>query len=354
MKKSHFSAVLAATALTLGISAQSSATELQHWPAEAAAKLNKLIEDNAHKGEYAVLDMDNTMYHYDLTESLLPFLEMKGVLTRETLDPSLIITPFKDTGEYKESLNSYYYRLCEIDDMVCYPWIAQSFSGLSLGELKGYVDELLAYEGEIPITYYDGDEVVRSTVNKPDIYRGQVELVNKLMENGIEVYIMTAANAEAVRDVAADPKYGYNIKPENVIGVSMLLKDPETGELTTVRKQVREGTYQPGNNEHLVLTPYLWTPTTWMSGKAGAIFEYIDEARKPILVAGDTPANDRFMLFHSTDIEKGGLRLWVDRKDKYRVQIEKMWQKLAAEQKAAGVPVTADQNWVIVKDEEIQ
>ena len=36
--------------------------------------------------------------------------------------------------------------------------------------------------------------------------------------------------------VAADPKYGYNVKPQNVIGVSTLLKDRKTGELTTARK----------------------------------------------------------------------------------------------------------------------
>jgi hypothetical protein len=33
------------------------------------------------------------------------------------------------------------------------------------------------------------------------------------MENGIEVYVMTAASEELVRMVAADPKYGYNVKP---------------------------------------------------------------------------------------------------------------------------------------------
>lgn len=68
---------------------------------------------------------------------------MKGVLNREKLDPSLKLIPFKDTSEFKENLNSCYYRLCEIDDLVCYPWVAQVFSGFTLHELKGYVDELM-------------------------------------------------------------------------------------------------------------------------------------------------------------------------------------------------------------------
>ncbi len=94
------------------------------------------------QGNYAVFDMDNTSYRYDLEESLLPFMENKGLITRDKLDPSLKLIPFKDTADHKESLFSYYYRLCEVDDMVCYPWVAQVFSGFTLKELKGYVDEI--------------------------------------------------------------------------------------------------------------------------------------------------------------------------------------------------------------------
>ena len=61
-----------------------------------------------------MFDADNTTYRYDL-ESLLPYLENRGVLTRDTLDPSLKLIPFKDSADYRESLTSYYYRLCEID-----------------------------------------------------------------------------------------------------------------------------------------------------------------------------------------------------------------------------------------------
>ncbi|EQC2132361.1 phosphorylcholine phosphatase, partial [Pseudomonas aeruginosa] len=123
--------ILAALALAAAVG-QASATELEHWPAPAARQLNALIEANANKGAYAVFDMDNTSYRYDLEESLLPYLEMKGVLTRDRLDPSLKLIPFKDQAGHKESLFSYYYRLCEIDDMVCYPWVAQVFSGFTL------------------------------------------------------------------------------------------------------------------------------------------------------------------------------------------------------------------------------
>ncbi|WP_410478849.1 haloacid dehalogenase-like hydrolase [Pseudomonas sp. zfem005] len=346
--------LLAAAMLCMGLAGTTLATELKHWPAPAAKQLDALIAANANKGAYAVFDMDNTSYRYDLEESLLPFLEAKGVLTREKLDPSLKLIPFKDVKGHKESLNSYYYRLCELDDLVCYPWVAQVFSGFTLRELKGYVDELLASGKPVPATYYEGDEVKTIEINPPKLFTGQQELMNKLRENGIEVYIMTAALEELVRMVAADPKYGYNVKPENVIGVTTLLKDRKTGALTTARKQIEEGKYDEKANLDLEITPYLWTPATWMAGKQAAILTYIDEWKKPILVGGDTPDSDGYMLFHGTDVEKGGLRVWVNRKAKYMDQITAMQKKNAEAQAKLGLSVTADRNWVVVTPEEIQ
>lgn len=343
-----------AVAMCLGLAGQVSATDLKHWPEAQAKQLDAMIAANANKGNYAVFDMDNTSYRYDLEESLLPFMENKGLITREKLDPSLKLMPFKDTAEHKESLFSYYYRLCEVDDMVCYPWVAQVFSGFTLKELKGYVDELMASGKPVPSTYYEGDVVKTIEVNPPKIFTGQAELYNKLMENGIEVYVMTAASEELVRMVASDPKYGYNVKPQNVIGVSMLLKDRKTGELTTARKQISAGKYDEKANLGLELTPYLWTPATWMAGKQAAILTYIDEWKKPVLVGGDTPTSDGYMLFHGVDVAKGGIHLWINRKDKYMTQINGMMAKNAAAQAKEGLPVTADKNWVIVKPEEIQ
>ena len=345
---------LLAALLCLGLAGQSLATELKHWPKEQARQLDAMIVANANKGNFAVFDMDNTSYRHDLEESLLPFMENKGLISRETLDPSLKLIPFKDSAEHKESLFSYYYRLCEIDDMVCYPWVAQVFSGFTLKELKGYVDELMVSGKPVPSTYFDGDVVKTIEVQPPRVFAGQVELFNKLMENGIEVYVMTAASEELVRMVASDPKYGYNVKPQNVIGVTLLLKDRKSGELTTARKQISAAKYDEKANMDLELTPYLWTPATWMAGKQAAILTYIDQWRKPVLVAGDTPTSDGYMLFHGVDVAKGGIHLWINRKDKYMVQLNDMISKNAAAQAKEGLPVTADKNWVIVKPEEIQ
>ncbi|KAM5354978.1 hypothetical protein ACJ41O_001624 [Fusarium nematophilum] len=326
--------------------------ELKHWPPKAARALNRMIASNANKGRYAVFDMDNTSYQFDLEESLLPFLENKGILTRDTMDPTLKLIPFKDSDSYTESLYSYYVRMCELDDLVCYPWVAEIFSGFPLRDLKGWVDELMALNETIPTTYLDGDEVVPTEVTPPKVFAGQVELYNRLMANGIDVYVVSAASEELVRMVASDPVYGYNVPPKNVIGVTLLMKN-QTGGLTTARKQIEEGEYDEQKNLDSVLTPFLWTPATWMTGKWAAILSYIDEWKKPILVGGDTPDSDGPMLFHGVDVARGGIHLWVNRKDDYLTDIKGMMKEFAKDQKKEGLPVTADKNWVIVKPDEI-
>ncbi|KAF3010765.1 hypothetical protein E8E13_007545 [Curvularia kusanoi] len=327
--------------------------EFKHWPANASRALSNMIIKNANQSNYAVFDMDNTSYRYDLEEALLPFLENRGILTRKNLDPTLKLLDFKDSANFTETLYSYYLRLCEDDDFICYPWIAQVWSGFTLRELKGYVDELMALNSTIPTQYWDGEEVVNATVNSPQVFRGQAELYNALMDNGIDVYVISAAHEELVRMVASDPKYGYNVPPQNVIGVTTMLVNSTSGYLTNARKQIVEGTYNPEANLDLVLGPYLWTPATWFAGKWAAILTYIDEWKRPILAAGDTPGSDSYMLFHGVDTAKGGVHLWINRRDAYWETMQGEIRNNTAAQIANGREVTADKNWVVVKPADI-
>lgn len=354
LRKSHALFVTCALLLMLAVSSAKAATELKHWPDGVKKQLDEVIAKNANKGNFAVFDMDNTSYRYDLEEALLAYMEMKGVLTRDTLDPALKLIPFKDSPDFKEGMISYYYRMCEEDDLICYPWVAQVFSGFTLQELKQNVDELMTYDKTLKARYYSGDAIKETEINPPKPFRGMQELYNKLMENGIDVYVMTAASEELVRMVASDPKYGYNVKPENVIGVTMLLKDRKTGKLTTSRLQIEKGQYEQKKNLSLELTSYLMNPMTWYEGKMGTILGYIDQWKKPVLVGGDTPISDGYMLLNGVDVSKGGARIWVNRKDSSMKQMQDWWKKSAEKQKELRLPVTADKNWLVVKPEEIQ
>ena len=327
---------------------------LHHWPADAAARLDALIAANAHQGAYAVFDADNTSYHHDLVGALLPFMENRGVLTRDTMHPSLAIIPFRDSAARRESLHSYYFRLGEIDDQIGYPWAAQIFAGFTLRELKGHLDDMLVSGKSIPAQCYLDGQLVDIDVPPPRLQRGQQELYNALTTNGIEVYVVSAAAEELVRMVLADPKYGYHVKPHNVIGVSLLLKNRSSGEVTTARKLISQGRYAPADLLEHELTHTLWAPMPWFEGKQAAIHTYIHPWKKPVLVAGDTPDSDGPMFFRAPDVEQGSLRLFVSRKPDYHDRIHALQADHAASQLAHGQPVTANRNWVIVTPDEIQ
>lgn len=327
---------------------------LSCWPEAAARDLLAIAQANAHSGAFAVFDMDNTSYRHDLTEALLPFLEMRGLLTRETMDPSLRLIPFRDEDGQRESLYSYYWRLSEIDEKVYYSWIAQIFSGLSLRVLKQQVDDLMALDRPVPAMRHDGTGFVAVEVPPPRIFRGMVQLYNCLHRHGIAVYVITAAHEEIVRMVAADPKYGYNVRPENVIGVTTLLRDPATGGFTTARKMIAEQSYDWESTLDHVLHPFLWSPATWMEGKHAAILGYIDPVRKAVLVGGDTPISDGYMLLNGVDTERGG-RLWINRRDDYMAELRRDWiNGPAHRQRELGRPVTADRNWIVVGPDDIE
>lgn len=340
-----------AAALCLACAAQSVSAgtqgPLQHWPESAAQRLNSLIAKNANQSNYAVFDLDNTSWRWDVEESSLPYLENLGIITRDTLDPSLKLIDFKDTTNYTETLYSYYNRLCDISDFVCYPWAAQVYAGLTLRELKGYIDDLMALNTTIPTSYWDDDVVVQTEINPPQIFQGQLELYNALMNNGIDVYPVSASNEEVVRMIMSDPKYGYNIPPEKVIGVSSFLVNTTSGDLTNSRLQIEAGTYDMDANMDLVISAYYNSPATWYAGKWAACLTYIDMYKKPILAAGDTPGSDTFMHFN-VDLDKDGVRLWVNRSaEKY----EQLWTIIddnVADQESLGMEVDADKNWLFV------
>ncbi|TQV93419.1 hypothetical protein V2A60_010174 [Cordyceps javanica] len=331
--------------------------ELKHWPTAAAKQLNDLIAANAHKEQYACFDMDDTSWQFDLESCLLPFLENKGVLSRATLDPALQLIPFKDSASGQESLYSYSTRLYQLGDSVYYSFSTQVFSHIPLRHLKIYVDELVALTEPVPTNCYEGDDLVQIQIHPPKIFAGQVELYNKLMANGIDVYVITAASEEIVRMVASDPKYGYNVKPENVIGTTLLLRNTKSGSIQTSRKQVADGIYSAeavkDDGSDLVMTPYLWAPATWKMGKWAAILSYIDEWKKPILVAGDSPESDAPMLLHGVDAARGGMRLLVARNDETLRKFSALREQAERKQKEAELPPTANTNWTVVYPRDI-
>jgi phosphoserine phosphatase len=320
------------------------------WPKAAQATIDAATA-HAPAGSYAVFDADNTIWRNDLEEALLPFLENRGTLSIAALPPELRPVPVHEG----ESLYGYYQRLCAIDDKLCYPWIAQIFAGRPLSALKADVDALMASSAPIPVRYEQDGKTVAGTVMPPTIYPAQRDLIGALRARGIRVYIVTASAEELVRMVASDPRYGLNIPPADIIGVTMLLRDPADGSVSTARSRITAGhfldaTYTAQHHATMVPTTTLWSPLSWYEGKVAAILAYIDPVRRPVLVAGDS-RSDWAMLFHS-----GGARLWVDKNAATTRALVKERDAHSASEKALKLPVPepADQGWAQATPAELE
>ena len=334
-------------------SASATADLLGSWPAAAREPLLQLIRTHAHQGAFAVFDADNTSYQHDLLGALLPLMENKGLLTRDTMAPALCVVPFHDTAAHRETLYNYYQRLSALDDQISYPWASQIFAGFTLRELKHHLDDLLSDSQPIAVQTVIHGALANAWVERPRLLRGQQELYQALAQNGIEVFVVSAASEELVRMLLADPRYGYHVKPENVIGVSLLLKNRQTGQVTTARKLIREGCYRPDELLDHELTHTLWAPLPWYEGKPAAIHTYVHAWKRPILVAGDTPQSDGPMFFRSTDLARGGLRLFVARDQSYPEKMLQLREQHSADQTAAGLSPNAHDNWLVVQPHDI-
>lgn len=332
-----------AVALALLVTTTAAAGPLDLWPDAARAPIMAAIA-RAPAGAFATFDADNTIWKYDIEEALLPYLENEGVLSVARLDPALRPIPVQPG----ESLYGYYQRLCGIDDKLCYPWIAQAFAGIPLATLKREVDTMIAGGRPIPVRYVAAGKTIAATVMPPRIMPAQRQLFAYLRAHRIRIYVVSASAEELVRMVVSDPRYGLDVAPQDVIGVTELLRDPADGSVTTARRQIAAGhfldaAYPAARHARMVLTPTLWSPLTWYEGKVAGIMAYIDPVRRPVLAAGDS-ASDWPMLFHA-----GGVRIWVDRKGAATPALAKERVRRAAIEASAGLtpPLGANAGWVV-------
>jgi phosphoserine phosphatase len=318
----------------------SSTWELDRWPEASRQQITDFLDQASQAPDvpYAVFDADNTLWQHDLEESLMPFLEQKGLLSLESLDKAIRPLPILQG----ESLWNYYLRLCEVDDGVCYLWIAQVFSGIKLATLRENIHELLSSEEPITTTYLENGEVRTVEIRRPKVFAAQAQLIRAMRKAGIDVWVVSAALEELVRMVASDPRYGLNVVPEHVIGVNLLMNTPE-GEL---RLSSHDRASLKGNAAYFdaarmecTLTPHLLAPATWYQGKVAGIRTWIEPTKDPIFVAGDA-VSDLAMLFE-TDVESGGMRVWVRRKDSY-------FQRASATAEERGERLDAEHGWLVV------
>jgi len=288
---------------------------MTHWSTEHIAQIESAITQakigNPHP--FAVFDADNTVWKHDLIEGLLGWMSANGSLSIEFADPKIMPFPIREG----ETLMSYYDHLCDIDHSVGYLFACQIFAGFTLQKLQQEIDDMMRHTDLIQAPMPHGKT---KALNVPALFPGQIELMHFLQEQGIEVWIVSASLEELVRMVASNPKYGLALAPQRVIGVNLMLHKPDgsvtVGALERTAGEIGLAYYLSPERLTWTMGTVPFAPLTWYGGKVAGILEWIDDAQRPILVAGDSP-NDFYMQFHVA-ADEGGIRLRIHRSEKHR------------------------------------
>ncbi|MBY0155666.1 haloacid dehalogenase-like hydrolase [Cytobacillus firmus] len=170
-----------------------------------------------------------------------------------------------------------------------YPWVLYLFANMSTMEVQQLAEASNDYNlgaemasvslvspesmsgraGTVQVAYTTGLRLATEIAN----------LMHTFMENGIDVYVISASMEEVVEVFSSNPKYGYNLPKENVFGM---------------RLKKKEGIIQAEYKDN-------W-PITSREGKVEVIEQTISKARGgygPIFVAGDSSTDYEMLTIKS-------------------------------------------------------
>lgn len=206
------------------------------------------------------------------------------------------IEAVRATDEFKDFQAKFWFTYIGLIDTfgenIAYTWQGNCLVGFTEEELKALCDEAIPYylAEKIEDVYYDSPETLpgqAGQVKNSDIgnyfRKGlriipeMVNLMNALRDNGIEVYVSTAAVDMVVRNFACNPLYGYNVPEENVIGIRL-----ELDEDGRIKPEI------PDTNEHSINVK---------QGKVDNIVRYLVPKydKNPILIGGDSSGDYEMM-----------------------------------------------------------
>lgn len=170
-----------------------------------------------------------------------------------------------------------------------YPWVLYLFANMSTMEVQQLAEASNDYNlgaemasvslvspesmsgraGTVQVAYTTGLRLATEIAN----------LMHTFMENGIDVYVISASMEEVVEVFSSNPKYGYNLPKEHVFGMRLKKKD---------------GIIQAEYKDN-------W-PITAREGKVEVIEQTISKARGgygPIFVAGDSSTDYEMLTIKS-------------------------------------------------------
>jgi len=252
---------------------------------DALSPIKKAIEERlaARGGEsFAVFDFDNTCIINDVGEATFAYLCGHELLR----DRTLLGEKDESDGYHERVFRTYHTLLTEKKMRAAYILCGRMFSGFSPGEAEAAALAAITEEGSrIGSKMLYDVHIERGLSPRPVV----LALMVFLREKGVAIWIVSASAEPSVR--AAMQHFG--IKGE-LVGVRSVLKNK-------------------------VFTSELEEPMSIMEGKAECIKKYIDNAKEPLLVAGDS-MNDLPML------EMAEIQVVVDRGNELaKIAREREW-----------------------------
>jgi hypothetical protein len=300
------------------------------WTSATRAWLEERIRRGSGRGWPVAFDFDNTLVCGDIGEATLAML-VRG----RRLRPATVATaalPFRDAAGNRidparlPDLTAYYEALLggsghgDIDPFPLtsgYTWAVEVMAGLSPATIVRATAACAARacEGEVRRLEVTPGQTAYPL---PWFYPEMVELLAVLIRHQFDVWIVSASNAWSVRWMVLNrlnpalERLGaaQGIRPDHVIGVTMLLRDGRDRRLKDplqVRSDAAYARLDPAALRKLRLTPRLHLPVPVYAGKVACLWEAL--GRPPYLAAGDSPGDLPMLGFAEN-------RLWLARLDK--------------------------------------
>ncbi|MFJ9531516.1 HAD family hydrolase [Herbaspirillum sp. NPDC101396] len=290
------------------------------------AEFSAIIRQNVPPGPFTadfknaagkVVDLDSICADLDADYAFL-HANYKGFAGGKSLEE------ISATSEFLDFRAKLYYLYEAVNDThgvnVGYPWVIYFFANMTVAEVSALAEasndaalgaaltkvkytspaDRPGKAGVVSVGHFHGIRLCTEIGGMMDTFR----------DHGIDIYVCTASLEDVVAVFATNPKYGYNVARENIIGLRL----------------ERDGsTYK---NAYLKNWPLTWGP-----GKTVAIKSELVAAKGygPIFVAGDSDG-DYDMLRDFTDTRYG---LIVNRMKNGKIG---ELSKLAAAQITAGQP----------------
>ncbi|AET69961.1 hypothetical protein Desor_4556 [Desulfosporosinus orientis DSM 765] len=154
----------------------------------------------------------------------------------------MTLAEIKETEQLKDFEAKFWFTYSAMDITfgydISWTWLLNFFTGYTPAELGNLVSEAVDYAAlqDIKNVYFDSNlpgeaGIIKNSNPELGNYFRQglratqeiKDLMTTLRENGIDVYISTASLDGVIRGFASNPKYGYNVPADHVIGMRLNL-----------------------------------------------------------------------------------------------------------------------------------